>query len=409
MITLTAEQAQQIEKALSCSCGILEAYSTTSITARQQLEENEKALPIIRAARAQEQEPVAWGRRGYAEDSAIIDCICPEEHDRCEGDYNIPLYTAPQPVNQEPDDLDWITPEAVFEAKLKLHGILNPPVKQDAFAAPVEPVKQRPVADVFKFLLGEGELEGCGFGDKPDNERGNFWWRKHLRKALEQTTAKDSLTAQDHAQEQAEQEPAMDYERLNALREGEQNRAEDAYFFVSPENNTPTLRKLFCQGFERGFHKGFKYAAPQPVSKEPVATDSAKKDAVFEASIQFIKTLTGMEPPPIDIAPIEVFAPFREFTEKVCKVFAAPPNVEQEQPVSQVPVGKVLLHEGDVNAKGYLYNPLPEGTDLYAAPVRTKDLTVSELDAIVEKHYDDEIDLKAMILDGIAADRRNNK
>ena len=44
-----------------------------------------------------------------------------------------------------------------------------------------------------------------------------------------------------------------------------------------------------------------------------------------------------------------------------------------------------------------------------AAPVRTKDLTVSELDAIIEKYYDDEIDLKAMILDVIAADREKNK
>ena len=36
----------------------------------------------------------------------------------------------------EPDDLDWITPEAVFEAKLKAHGIPNPtaePVKQEPF------------------------------------------------------------------------------------------------------------------------------------------------------------------------------------------------------------------------------------------------------------------------------------
>ena len=53
------------------------------------------------------------------------------------------------------------------------------------------------------------------------------------------------------------------------------------------------------------------------------------------------------------------------------------------------------------------------GTDdwikLYAAPVRTKDLTVSELGAIIERHYDDEMDLKAMILDGIAADRKKNK
>lgn len=62
--------------------------------------------------------------------------------------------------------------------------------------------------------------------------------------------------------EQAEQEPLMDYERINALREGEQNGAEDAYFFVRPENDTPSLRKMFCQGFERGFHKGLKYASP---------------------------------------------------------------------------------------------------------------------------------------------------
>lgn len=74
------------------------------------------------------------------------------------------------------------------------------------------------------------------------------------------------------AQEQAEQEPVMDYERLNALRDGEQNGAEDAYFFVRPENDTPTLRKMFCQGFERGFHKGIKYSDPvEPVKQEPVA------------------------------------------------------------------------------------------------------------------------------------------
>lgn len=46
-----------------------------------------------------------------------------------------------------------------------------------------------------------------------------------------------------------------------------------------------------------------------------------QKDAVFDASIEFIKTLTGMEPPPIEIAPPEVLKPFREFTEKVCSIF----------------------------------------------------------------------------------------
>ncbi len=48
--------------------------------------------------------------------------------------------------------------------------------------------EQGPTADVFKFLLGEGELEGCSFGEKPSNARGNFWWRTHLRKALSKET-----------------------------------------------------------------------------------------------------------------------------------------------------------------------------------------------------------------------------
>lgn len=51
--------------------------------------------------------------------------------------------------------------------------------------------------------------------------------------------------------------------------------------------------------------------------------------------------------------------------------------------------------------------------DTYAAPVSAKrewvELTVSDLDAIIEKHYDDEMDLKAMILDGIAAFKEKNK
>jgi hypothetical protein len=54
---------------------------------------------------------------------------------------------------------------------------------------------------------------------------------------------------------------------------------------------------------------------------------ATQKDAVFDASIEFIKTLTGMEPPPIEIAPPEVLKPFREFTEKVCSIFHdAPPQ-----------------------------------------------------------------------------------
>lgn len=37
--------------------------------------------------------PVAWGMKD--KDGNIYDVICPEEHDRAEGDYTIPLYTHP--------------------------------------------------------------------------------------------------------------------------------------------------------------------------------------------------------------------------------------------------------------------------------------------------------------------------
>ena len=47
-----------------------------------------------KAALAQpEQEPVAWGFRDH--DGVIYDCISPEAHADCEGEYNVPLYDAP--------------------------------------------------------------------------------------------------------------------------------------------------------------------------------------------------------------------------------------------------------------------------------------------------------------------------
>ena len=42
-------------------------------------------------------------------------------------------------------------------------------------AAPVEIP-----AEVYEFLMGQGPLRGCHFGEKPEDERGKFWWRKDL-------------------------------------------------------------------------------------------------------------------------------------------------------------------------------------------------------------------------------------
>ncbi len=65
--------------------------------------------------------------------------------------------------------------------------------------------------------------------------------------------------------------------------------------------------------------EALRQAIAEAEKQEPVAF---KKDAVFAASIEFIGTLTGMKPPPIEVAPPEVFQPFKDFTEKVCAIFA---------------------------------------------------------------------------------------
>ena len=49
-----------------------------------------------------------------------------------------------------------------------------------------------------------------------------------------------------------------------------------------------------------------------------------QKDAVLQASLDFISTLTGMTPPPIEVAPPEVFAPFKAFADRVCAIFSQP-------------------------------------------------------------------------------------
>ena len=48
----------------------------------------------------------------------------------------------------------------------------------------VSDIREARLDEVVAFLMGEGPLEGCWFGEKPETERGNFWWRKHLRAAL---------------------------------------------------------------------------------------------------------------------------------------------------------------------------------------------------------------------------------
>ena len=72
------------------------------------------------------QEPVAWGYR--SKNGEIYDCISPEAHEYAEGDYTVPLYTAPQQrpwvgLTAEETAECWTTSATQtwknFEAKLK--------------------------------------------------------------------------------------------------------------------------------------------------------------------------------------------------------------------------------------------------------------------------------------------------
>ena len=62
---------------------------------------------------------------------------------------------------------------------------------------------------------------------------------------------------------------------------------------------------------------------PWPLVAEVSQVRAAqRKDAVFDAVIAFVGELTGMTPPPIEVAPSEVFEPFRNFAERVCAIFS---------------------------------------------------------------------------------------
>lgn len=91
---------------------------------------------------------------------------------------------------------------------------------------------------------------------------------------------------------------------------------------------------------EEAFNAG-RASLPLPAAgQEPVARSAAERDELLQAAIDFIRTLTGMEPPPIEVAPPEVFAPFRELVDKVQSIttrFVAPqPAAAAQEPIDMV-------------------------------------------------------------------------
>ena len=220
MITLTTEQAQQIEEAL------VKIADLRNLGKIQPEVIAFETLYVIRAARAQEQaeQPVSQEYQDHLVNQSFDWAAMAAKHQFMEG-YRIGLAEMREKCAKvaerfEPDEkCSYVEYASAAIRAIKFEG-------DTGF---------RPVS----------EMVGCAYCNNPlfAGTKCNNCGRITLA-------------------EQAEPEPLMDYERINALREGEQNGAEDAYFFVRPENDTPSLRKMFCQGFERGFHKGLKYAAP---------------------------------------------------------------------------------------------------------------------------------------------------
>jgi len=54
-----------------------------------------KAIDAIKEALETKYEPVAWGME---KNGVILDVICPDEHEREEGEYTIPLFTTPKRI-----------------------------------------------------------------------------------------------------------------------------------------------------------------------------------------------------------------------------------------------------------------------------------------------------------------------
>ncbi|WP_326999511.1 hypothetical protein [Comamonas testosteroni] len=54
----------------------------------------------------------------------------------------------------------------------------------------------------------------------------------------------------------------------------------------------------------------------------PAAPPASQRDELLQVALDFIGTLTGMSPPPIEVAPPEVFAPFYAFVDRVQAITA---------------------------------------------------------------------------------------
>ena len=101
-------------------------------------------------------------------------------------------------------------------------------------------------------------------------------------------------------------------------------------------------------------------ATAQP-AVEPVASLAAQRDALLQVALDFIGTLTGMSPPPIEIAPPEVFAPFYAFVDRVQAITSPAPAPNALDALTQAARDVLDERQRQIDAKGYE----PEADDAY--------------------------------------------
>jgi len=109
------------DEALRLALEALENSWTEPNNEQYEIEKN--AITAIKEALETKDEPVAWG---MGKDGVILDVICPAEHEREEGEYNIPLYTHPK-------EWVWLTDKEVDEC---LQGL--PTQTIDVYARRIE-------------------------------------------------------------------------------------------------------------------------------------------------------------------------------------------------------------------------------------------------------------------------------
>lgn len=136
-----------------------------------------------------------------------------------------------------------------------------------------------PVAKVVAFLLGEGELEGCAFGEVPADKT-RYWWRKHLRAALQSQVSNTDGWVTELSDEACDSLVAKTMDKI-----AEKNGVHALDLQTDISAHSSLRRSIVRTAFELG-KLSAAHKAPQQVSNTPQDGTFTNDDAIrksFEA------------------------------------------------------------------------------------------------------------------------------